>query len=466
MAQILVDDVLREIFLHVANPNPFTGAYTIEGLHNLYPCILVNKTWCSIAMPILWSQPFHFLKDKHEAGAAVINMYLRFLDDKELEYLFNQGIDVSLMLNFSVHQSGRFQQFYSDDSDSDYESEHPTDSMEVCEYRRPPMFNYPGFLRSLWYESMVQAVESWCSELSELMNPTPPEDEDEDLIGNGERDMSITSSSPMDEQEDALVENAEFLLMRSILRTCLKRGSRLYGLFLNPDRLDKLNDEMYEMLLIDEEFKDLVSPVKSLEINGMIRKDKVYVMLGQRCRKLECLHIHNLWARSHDERHIDNFAEAIGTLISSQYSLLYFTLSNCKAYTRAIILPLKYQSSSLRYVRFEQIDFRGCDPWESVAECKRIEFLEVYECINLEEEMVAPVAKAKFGKGFEARYVSSHQCQGFREWVDKISGGVRNDDGVPVGGLNGGTSAFVERIGISNGGFGVGRNGVWNIPSL
>ncbi|CAG8583913.1 13244_t:CDS:2, partial [Acaulospora colombiana] len=407
MARFLVDDVLREIFLHVASPNPFTSAYTIDGLHDLYPCLFVNRAWCAIAMPILWSQPFHFLKDKPEAGAAVINMYLRFLDDKEAEHLLSQGIDVSLMSNFSMHGT-RFQQSYSDDSDSDYEGDHPTYSMDVCEYRRPPMFNYPGFLRSLWYESMVQAVESWCSELSEIMNPSPPEDEDVDM---------------MEEPEDTLIDNAEVFLMRSILRTCLSRGSRLYGLFLNPDRLDKLNDEMYEMLLVDDEFRDLVSPVKSLEINGMIRKDKVYVMLGQRCHKLESLHIHSLWARHPEERHIDNFGDAIASLISSQYSLLYFTLSNCKAYTRAILIPLKYQSSSLRYVRFEQVDFLGCGPWDSVAGCKRIEFLEVYECTNLEQEMVAPVIKAKFGKDFEARYVSSYQCQEFRDWVDKISGG-------------------------------------------
>ncbi|CAG8557295.1 7168_t:CDS:2 [Diversispora eburnea] len=349
MAHVLVNDVLREIFLHLVNPNPFTGIYTIDDLHNLYQCILVNRTWCSIAIPILWSQPFHFLKENPDSGTA---------------------------------------------------NEHKMSSMEICEYRRPPMFNYPGFMRSMWYETMVQAIEAWCLELSEIMNPD-------------------NENTAMNEQEDKLIDNAEIVVMKSVLKLCLNKGARLNCLFLHPDRLDELNDELYEMLLVNEEFKDLVSSIKTLEINGMIRKNNVYLMLSKRCRKLECLYIHSLWARNHDKKYVDNFGNAITTLITSQHSLRYFTLSNCKAYARAIVPPLKHQSSSLRYIRFENVDFRGCDPWESVAECKRIELLEVYECSNLNEEMVAPVINARFGKEFEARYVSSNQCQKFEDWVDK-----------------------------------------------
>ncbi|RHZ75970.1 hypothetical protein Glove_208g206 [Diversispora epigaea] len=413
MAHVLVNDVLREIFLHLVNPNPFTGIYTIDDLHNLYQCILVNRTWCSIAIPILWSQPFHFLKEKPDSGTAVINMYLKSLDEKEIDHLSSQGIDISLMSNFSIHNNTRdlqFQQSYSEDSDSDYENEHRMSSMEICEYRRPPMFNYPGFLRSMWYETMVQAIEAWCLELSEIMNPDNENEVDDDA-----------ENTAMNEREDKLIDNAEIIVMKSVLKLCLNKGARLNCLFLHPDRLDELNDELYEMLLVNEEFKDLVSSIKTLEINGMIRKNNVYLMLSKRCRKLECLYIHSLWARNHDKKYVDNFGNAITTLITSQHSLRYFTLSNCKAYARAIVPPLIHQSSSLRYIRFENVDFRGCDPWESVAECKRMELLEVYECSNLNEEMVAPVINARFGKEFEARYVSSNQCQKFEDWVNKVN---------------------------------------------
>lgn len=282
MAHVLVNDVLREIFLHLINPNPFTGVYTNFDLHNLYPCIFVNRTWCSIAMPILWSQPFHFLKERPDSGIVVINMYLKFLDEKEVNYLSSQGIDISLMSNFSIHSDAQdlhFQQSDSEDSDSDYENENRTSSMEICEYKKPPMFNYPGFLRSMWYEPMVRSIEAWCFELSEIMNPDNEDDNEDD-------------NTTMKEREDKLVDNAEIIVMKSVLGLCLKKGARLNCLYLNPDRLDKLNDEFYEMLLVNEELKDLVSPIKRLEINGMIRKNNVYLMLSKRCRKLVSSHSH------------------------------------------------------------------------------------------------------------------------------------------------------------------------------
>lgn len=107
---------------------------------------------------------------------------------------------------------------------------------------------------------------------------------------------------------------------------------------------------------------------------------------------------------------------------------------------------MKHQASSLRYVRFENVDFQGCDSWESVAECKRMELLEVYECTNLDEEMIAPVINARFGKEFEVRYVSTNRCQKFQDWVEKIS--CTNDNK---------NNGMFERFGVSNEGIAIGR---------
>src|SRR5690349_21503238 len=96
----------------------------------------------------------------------------------------------------------------------------------------------------------------------------------------------------MNEREDKLIDNAEIVVMKSVLKLCLNKGARLNCLFLHPDRLDELNDELYEMLLVNEEFKDLVSSIKTLEINGMIRKNNVYLMLSKRCRKLVSLYLY------------------------------------------------------------------------------------------------------------------------------------------------------------------------------
>ncbi|CAG8797746.1 15197_t:CDS:2, partial [Racocetra fulgida] len=196
------------ILLHVANPCELSGAYSIEGLRALYPCILVNRQWCRIAVPILWSQPFLFGKDIDYL--PVISMYLKCLGDQDKKSLLNQGIDISLMSDFNQMQLG-------------------------IEDKKP-MFNYPGFLRILYYEQMISAVENWCAELADIMEQQQPDCHDDEII------------------------------MKTLLQLCLKYGSRLYGLHINPEMLGKDHDEMYEILLTDDNLKNLVSPVRSLHI--------------------------------------------------------------------------------------------------------------------------------------------------------------------------------------------------------
>src|SRR5437762_279984 len=53
MAQF-VEDCLRIIFTELENDKS-----------SLYSCILVNRFWCRIAVPILWKTPFDFKKETY-----------------------------------------------------------------------------------------------------------------------------------------------------------------------------------------------------------------------------------------------------------------------------------------------------------------------------------------------------------------------------------------------------------------
>ncbi|CAG8839311.1 14819_t:CDS:1, partial [Racocetra persica] len=158
MTPFHIPEVLREILLHVANPCELSGAYSIEGLRALYPCILVNRQWCRIAVPILWSQPFLFGQDIDYL--PVISMYLKCLGDQDKNHLLNQGIDISLVSEYNQMQLG----------------------IE----NKKPMFNYPGFLRILYCEQMISAVESWCAELADIMEQQPDEENKVTLVNNAE----------------------------------------------------------------------------------------------------------------------------------------------------------------------------------------------------------------------------------------------------------------------------------------
>src|SRR6266487_3566860 len=52
----------------------------------LYSCLLVNKTWCEIIIPILWKNPWKFLKGEEK---LLLNLIISFLSDESI----SQGID-------------------------------------------------------------------------------------------------------------------------------------------------------------------------------------------------------------------------------------------------------------------------------------------------------------------------------------------------------------------------------------
>src|SRR6266536_605332 len=57
----------------------------------LYSCLLVNKTWCEIIIPILWKDPWKFLKKDlgHRKKKLLLNVLLFHLSD-ELRNDLNQ----------------------------------------------------------------------------------------------------------------------------------------------------------------------------------------------------------------------------------------------------------------------------------------------------------------------------------------------------------------------------------------
>lgn len=58
----------------------------------LYQCILVNRLWCHVAIPLLWSNPFEYLKvQKYDHGWQLIRTYLNCLPDNE-KHIVNKWI--------------------------------------------------------------------------------------------------------------------------------------------------------------------------------------------------------------------------------------------------------------------------------------------------------------------------------------------------------------------------------------
>ncbi|CAG8468309.1 11106_t:CDS:1 [Acaulospora colombiana] len=100
-------------------------AYLIDDPGTLYSCLLVNRLWCRIAIPLLWSRPFEY----HGFGkpaADIIQTYISCLPEGEKQILIDEG----LLKLPPLHN---------------------------------PLFDYPKYLKSFESAHFTGAVLSWLS---------------------------------------------------------------------------------------------------------------------------------------------------------------------------------------------------------------------------------------------------------------------------------------------------------------
>ncbi|CAG8543964.1 10084_t:CDS:2 [Diversispora eburnea] len=116
MIEKLPSEILRHVFKIIYEDGSINRA---EMLEDLYTCIQINKRWCKIAMPILWSNIIQ--------SASVINTYMCFFTSEERKELSTKGVP---FINIP----------------------HKT-LMTFC---------YPSFLRVLNLQEFTSAIFSWC----------------------------------------------------------------------------------------------------------------------------------------------------------------------------------------------------------------------------------------------------------------------------------------------------------------
>src|SRR5271170_1216776 len=107
----LLSETLRPILEHLRNDTK-----------TLHECIFVNRTWCRIAIPILWRAPF---KSWLVEQPSLITTLIGCLDDAPKSKLL------------------LFQDF-------------PLEALVT------PMFDYSSFLYEFQYPALYDIVKSWC----------------------------------------------------------------------------------------------------------------------------------------------------------------------------------------------------------------------------------------------------------------------------------------------------------------
>ncbi|CAG8478471.1 10075_t:CDS:2 [Diversispora eburnea] len=90
----------------------------------LFYCLLVNRHWCRVAVPLLWSRPFEY-HGFGEPAADIIQIYVSCLPEVERQNLIDEGLELPPL--------------------------------------RSPLFDYPNYLQSFESAHFTGAVMLWLS---------------------------------------------------------------------------------------------------------------------------------------------------------------------------------------------------------------------------------------------------------------------------------------------------------------
>ncbi|GES82226.1 hypothetical protein GLOIN_2v1728613 [Rhizophagus clarus] len=112
--------------------NEFVIQDDTKAFKTLFSCLLVNKLWCQITVPILWRDPWNFKiwdtsKYKHRYR-AMFNILILFLSDNSIEYLKEYGIEF-----FTIQPKYSFR----------------SNPRRIIDYNTSTLFNYPSFCKNL-----------------------------------------------------------------------------------------------------------------------------------------------------------------------------------------------------------------------------------------------------------------------------------------------------------------------------
>lgn len=144
----LPQEILKQIFQEIYG---YRGSYrSQENLSNLYSCLLVNKSWCEAAVPILWSSIFY-------SNIGAITTYLSCLSTDKLRMIADSGI--RLPPSLSQRHLTSFPPMPSEKKTSNgiakINDNRGSNNNNV-------MFDYPSFLIELNLDKLLKSVFAWC----------------------------------------------------------------------------------------------------------------------------------------------------------------------------------------------------------------------------------------------------------------------------------------------------------------
>ncbi|GBC02668.1 hypothetical protein RclHR1_04740011 [Rhizophagus clarus] len=294
-----------------------------RGDHNtLHSCILVNRSWCRLAMPLLWEDPFSMKLPKNY---HFIEIYLHYINENDLKSLNEYGITDDLFPSVTT-------------------------------------FNYPSFIKFSNTRNILLSTEKWVGATRCLLNRKRK--------ANGDPVHESTYIFPL--------HPSELNLSRKIYKL-------LFDIFIksnaNLHTLEYVLNEFYdyntiELILQNPDFIRKVTNLKLMKINSYLN---FLSFIASNCNSISTLHF-DFIRRNIMDRNLIN--DNISEIIKSQKNLKKVLFEQIEFPLNNTLLSLKYSNciNTLNSIVFFEVDFINTS---SIVFCEVFNMLNVLDSIHI-----------------------------------------------------------------------------------
>jgi hypothetical protein len=301
--------------------------------NSLYSCSLVNRTWCQIAIPLLWHSPFHFLRKNDSESSSIftsstsslkklnffsskvlIQTYLRCLPNTAKSLLIKNG----LTLPSSITNS------------------------------KSTLFRYETYIKSISYSKIYHTITNWF-------------------------EVEIDDLDDIDERE-----GLEYLVTEKLIRLFISSSNSILNLSLTDD--DEI-PSLPPISLFPNSENSLRNLVKLTCIgNYQYNMKDLLISLIEISRNIKEIIIGGLSTSIE--------IKLFGKLIKSQKSLKSIEILgngpiDLQMISFDILSPLYTQRNTLENIKFLNCDFEECTCLYPIIFLPMLKSIEFEKCRNL-----------------------------------------------------------------------------------
>ncbi|KAF0392004.1 E3 ubiquitin-protein ligase RAD18 [Gigaspora margarita] len=162
-------------------------------------------------------------------------------------------------------------------------------------------------------------------------------------------------------------------------------------------------------ILLNPNVRSLIEPVKKINLLLGSPTDGFIIKLASICQNLDSLNI------SFRNCGIQNFID-VAHLVKVQKSLELVQISHEGLFVHLILNELQAHAKSLRFLKFNHVDFYWVQTFEVLAELKNLEVLHFVDCKNIRINAIWPLITSSFNNLGEVLVIDT-DCTILENWA-------------------------------------------------